>query len=1598
MAGELQNTTILKSNTFSKGMIKDIDSMYLPDGFWNHAVNAINNAHYGAGGGIGNEPANIKSGKAPYTIIGFVYKDNGEWVLFSTTGSSHDDIDGTISDIGIFNESTNIYKSIFEEGDNVRCLNFSVVSPITGACKENYDQTWSVYWQDGHNVDRVINLDNPPYIKDPNNVPCEEVQYYSILDCDAIRLHPLVKQPCLKIKKSIGGGQLINGSYMAVIAYTENKIRLTDYSMPSAPIGLWTHEGLGGSIEVETLNLDDSFEQFELVIIAVTNQQTIAKRIGYYPIHTSNIHLDQVLQSLETVDISLIPMKNVVYEKSNKMFEIGNYLIRSGVTSQPYFNYQPLANKIKVYWVAVKYPKTYYFEGGTSVGFMRDEVYSFFIRWVYKTGARSASYHIPGREISALDDTSISDNNPNKVYSNETKRWQVYDTSNADNTGLAETIIDDTPSNGVIYKSGLMGYHESTEKYPSDPEIWGSLCNQPIRHHKMPSDETIEISGMKNNNEYIYVLGVKFEKIERPKDRDEKYIEDIIGYEILRGSREGNKSIIAKGIFNNMMEYDIFDSSTKGLIQNYPYNDLSEPFLCQNMQHMTNADKVPVGISGSAFKKNIFTFHSPDTNFIKPYLGNNYIKISKIARGNSVGNFSIPYKYPKHKIVTRKAFNISIPIAIGIGLSAALGKTNLTSSKGVSFVVNANWGNQRPMGSSTALGDSIAGIASSFTSGAFLHVGSIMSGIIIMAANFMSYFATGMTEALEAIKNISRWRDYVLQFDSHGLYRTWENVGLNHAPETLTVPSIRRSVSNIKYIGSHVQSFNSNYRINNINRNKYVAIQTTKDIEHIVGTYRDNSKVRVQNHLRPFEEITRYITSYYGAIKIDYENQYGQLDSIVQLPTNSCVYEIESNTDNKTGVVFGGDTYINRYTEKNPYMFFNTWLYDNPNGTELNYRNYVNGPVPRYWVDTTAYDMADSPFNFEAIFNQWFDGAKNKDTELDDTSEYFGEEPVITVPRHFYNFDEDSNSSNRGYLIVKNSYAYLFYNGVRDFFVESEMNLAYRDYGEEDWQKYHDTHYDNHFSSLDIMFRSDLITKSIYHKYDNSLSASKIYSGHISWGTLLPREYNPAISSTSFEYLPRRVVYSLRQIEKHKKDNWRVYLPLNKKDFKGVVSTIKSLNATGAIMLFEDKEPVFFQGVDQLESKSGNKFTVGDGGLFTGLEQTMVNADDSMGYANCTSSRSAINTPYGAFWVSQDSGKIFQYTGRQAIDITKYGMTYWFNQYLPSQLLEQYPNYPHYDNPIIGVGCQAIYDSQYELIYFMKKDYKPLKDDLIFDKETPFIVSEDDNKTKITLYNTQYFEDASWVASFDPKSNSWISFHTWKPSLAIPSLNHFYTVDSIKSLQLDLNLSSDYNYETGSTLWKHNESIDNFCRYYDENSYWEIDYPISTGNQVATLKSVEYQLECFRLAKHEYDKAHQLDENFDRAIVYNSEQISGWLHLEKKPRNNPYEMIAYPKYTLPNMYYNIIYSKEENRYRFNQFWDIVRDRESNPSLFITSSNGVNRIINILSVDYEKAILERKRFRHYANNILLRRISRDDKGIMPKMIFKTISNKLLNSPR
>ncbi len=866
---------------------------------------------------------------------------------------------------------------------------------ITGAVKYNADCTYSVYWQDNNNPDRTLNLDNVPYICTEELVDaCLVKTCTTALDCDALRLHPLVKQPCITVNTSIGAGQLQNGSYQAVIAYSHESIKLTDYCTPSQPQALWDHTGVGGSIDIKITNLDLNFSEYELVVISVINQQTIAKKIGYYSTMQSMVHLDIYLESLETIPLFTIPLKSQVYEKSKKMFSLNGYLIRTSVTTQPYFNYQPSANKIKAEWVVAQYPADYYWKKGNTVGYMRDEVYSFFIRWVYKTGARSASFHIPGRASIANDLIVLPSSNLDITDPNQNKVWQVYDTSTSTAIPPGPPIKD----GGIPLFKGNMGYWESTELYPADkPQIWGNLCGKPIRHHKMPSNETTHIHDTTGN--FINILGVQFNNIAHPTDTAGNIITSISGYEILRGSREGNRTIVAKGMFNNMLTFPIPGSNLTGLMQNYPYNDI-------RIEPTSGGDYFLENVSHS---QGYYSFHSPETTIVRPYLGSGvYTKIYTEEIGTMKGVYDIPYKHPKQKVITNAAFGTAAAVALGIALVSAVGKTSTTTGGSghttilggevttttvsppwvqgtgtLSGTINSVYRNPKTNfdtisttttegGGGTALSGLVTMIAQSGASATTADPFSTVTAlenildIIEIASKFTTYLYEGMSTVLDIIYRAVQYRDYVIQFNSHAFYNNFIKVVNNNKPVSVTNPSITRKLISSKYTSSGVQDFNATHRINNTYRNKFVTLSTANTLPVTVTT--DDTKRSWQDYGIGNEGVAT-TAAYYGALKLDYQNQYGQLTGIMQIPTDSCVNKTIQLKDfpNSTGIIFGGDVYINRYTEKNMYAFFNTWMYDMPNGTNFNYELYYNGAKPRYHAEFRHYAAED--FNVHFTWN-----------------------------------------------------------------------------------------------------------------------------------------------------------------------------------------------------------------------------------------------------------------------------------------------------------------------------------------------------------------------------------------------------------------------------------------------------------------------------------------------------------------------------------------------------------------------------------------------------------------------------------------------------
>ena len=1519
------------TNTFNKGMVKDVNETYSPEGVWTHARNAVNNSHDGQVGVLGNEPANLHMVDIPYTIIGCIHIIDDEWCIFST--------DDANSEIGIFDESKVQYRTVVNDPG----LNFNRDYLITGASRLKSDCGRPVYFADAYNPDRYMDLDNPPYImKTVKDGSCYIQTSTGKLDVEKLRMAPLMSTPVIGLKKSSSAGLLPNGTYQVAVAYAINNIKVSNYFTCNEIQGLWSHENTGGALEVIIGSIDQDFDEFELVVVQYINGQYNVRKLGYFSTRLDKVLIDTLDPTLPVVPLEEISVITPAYEKSDAMYTINNYLLKVGIREKFQFNYQPLANRIRTKWVAVQYPGDYYIKGGNNTGYMRDEQYAFFIRWIYNTGEKTASYHIPGRGPMFGEKDNISSGDAiETINGGLTPRWKAENTASV--TSLDREVISD---GGVVLAKGDMGYWESEYAYPDNkPEIWGSLCGQKIRHHKFPDNNTHQYTNhFLNQGDNIVIMGVQFENISVPVDSQGNPITSIVGYEILRGSREGNKSVVAKGILNNLREYDIpGQNSVKGLYQNYPFNDLRRDSYLVNRKELFDKGGIDGGSDSfclTGYKKNMFSFHSPDTTFNKPYLSMNEVKVYGEVYGTASGYFENAYKHPKFKVPTdfssiiTKVLSVAKTVADVIGaLAGADGVLQLQGDKDIPLtqslitphraeIIAGKWAlGSGSMGTSEGVGAIKRQISN-----------TLITGVNIAMTLAMAYVNTQAMNAqlFRLIIALIPRGQYSAQYNSYGKYT-------NYLPKPLG--DQRRLITNSIYVDNSLQTFSPGYRINNVFRNNFLAIEVSKDISDPVT--KDNSRfVMSEKNTSLNTEVDSTISSHYGALKNPLATQYGFIESIRQMPISTDALTVDPTSGKKytSTVHFGGDVYINRFTEKNSMFFFNNWLFDVDDEIDFDYRMGINVAYPRFWIDNG-------------------------------TSHY----TLLNLASDFRRLDKRSSAI----FHVKEGYFYLFNSGVRDFWVESEINVAYRDWEDTPGKRHYDPH---RYRDLQEMFRSDLIKNSNYYKYDYSLSISKLYSNFNQWGTVLPTDYDPRIAESCYVYNPKRMMYSLPQNKEQKKDMWRVFLPLNYRDFPSAITAVKPVNRTGAVIMFDKESPMEFIGVDTLQTGAGTKILIGDGGLFENQPlQNLVNAEKSYQYGSCQGKYSVCNTPQGLFWISQDQGKIFQHAG-QINEISRDGNKWWFAQHLPSKLLKEFPDYDLVDNPITGIGCQTVYDNTNEVIYFCKKDWvvkEQYKGQLVYKGGNEFLY----NGFRFELGDPSFFDDASFTVSYDLKNKTWISFHDWHPDFLIPGKRHFMSIK-------------------GKGIWMHNTRTDLYTNFYGKDYPFEVEFISSTGQQVTTLRSIEYILEAYKYSKQGTDKHHLLDFNFDKAMVYNSEQISGVLNLNLKAKEKPLLLLNYP--VVNDNSIEILYSKEENKYRFNQFWDITKDRgefsttpvELLQPMFVTRPTGYEYDVNPKYVDYKKGIFQRKKFRHYVNRVFLKKQASGP----VKMNVKIVNTKINPSAR
>lgn len=608
MAGEETTNIRQENNTARSGMNMDMSIGQIPKGTLTYALNGAVENFDSNSVNYQNEPGNELCLNFPqsFHLIGehFIPEQN-KHIFFLTNP------DTGASQIGYMDNNDCIYH-VYVEGD---CLNFNVNNPIHKAVHKITNCSTEVYWTDGLNPRRYIDLnpENKPYITTfTDDVICNP-EVIPVLDCNKLNIQPNFNIPELSVVDVVNGGDLTAGMYQFAIQYsTAAGNGYTSYYSVTNPTPIANPQltttnfnyQVGRSIVLNINNLDITgyFQYYNLAVIKTINDISSVQLVGTYFIDGASNQITYTGQDVTAIPLALADIfeKFPYYEIAQDLTAVRDILVWDNLTSIDRINYQQIANNITLQWQTYQIPSTEDYSDPLNAtnlrSYLRDEVYAFEIVFLLRNGKQTDGFHIPGRAktptdefpyISVLDPDFVG----NPSHGDSSEYWEIYNTGSVIGDIGGPSIGNATP-----YKYGDFAYWESQETYPCNKLVWGDLADTPIRHHKFPD---VLVSPIFQNplpeynpdgtyrpsmqNDSVFPIGVKLNvqqvtQLINSSTLPQEQKDAIVGFKIVRGDRSTNRSIVAKGILRNVGKYE--REGTEYYYPNYPYNDLAkDPFL-----------------------------------------------------------------------------------------------------------------------------------------------------------------------------------------------------------------------------------------------------------------------------------------------------------------------------------------------------------------------------------------------------------------------------------------------------------------------------------------------------------------------------------------------------------------------------------------------------------------------------------------------------------------------------------------------------------------------------------------------------------------------------------------------------------------------------------------------------------------------------------------------------------------------------------------------------------------------------------------------------------------------------------------------------------
>jgi hypothetical protein len=1567
-----------------------------------YALNAVVSAADGNSITYQNEPANTLCFNLPtgYTVIGrlpIIEKNlTVYWLVNETTGDS---------EIGV---ATNC---VYTPKINSKCLNFSMDDPILKAVHRVTSCSTEVYWPSKRNPRRYIDLDNLPYtevIQGTGENPCDVVRTPEV-DCNKLSVQPNFSIPLIDYKAVESEGTLLAGTYQFAFQYSNSLGEgYTSYYSITNPIPIYDpfrvtgdfNYPVGKSIVAEITSIDTTgiFDYFNIAVIKTVNNISSVDIVGTFQIQSSIHKVVYTGQSKSGIQVSIddIFEKFPTYDTAGDVTSLQDILVWADMTTTERISYQSIASQITPEWVSWKLPKSkkqYADEINAADlrGYMRDEVYALDIVFLLKNGHQTDRFSLIGRSPTAQDlqlvdnhdsnfEQEICDDPEPKPY------WKVYNTASV--SGIDPAFDPNDECYQGPYQYGKFAYWESTDTYPCNSEVWGTLQGQPIRHFKFPDSA---VSPHHDNEGNIYPLGIRVNvrqiyDLIRASSLTQEQKEAIEGFKIVRGNRANNKSVIAKGLLFNVGEYTKKGSTY--FYPNYPFNDLREdPFISADSNDRASTDiyisleeqqnsagsettlydslipaeswKEVGDIITATYNGRFAGGNSKKT--LRVYFDNGQIYNSGLLNVDGTNTFILSLQLrrsPDGRIDMINKLQIFGAAPTTTTTSNSLNNVNFLAVHHIKLTAESvDFGNP-----STAASGDITGTSAEVTYKAAPGSASgsnLLNGFDSEGSRQRFTFHSPDTAFYQPFPgNILK-----LETVEYGSTNSHFVEVKKHAKYAF--PSLQSYIVSLG-VGVAVGFASGTYGLSTNPFSGTAAFTAFNIMQDIIFRLLPKRSMSYQ-----FNSVGNYTTT--KPIVNNTGNKIRRLDIATYLPS---------------GMQGVGDTHIiNNYQRESSIYLRTTHTLPDPHSIvgvpEDNsrftlgdvscqdqmytrsisaYYSSIKNIAPDQYGQIYSYQAVDTGFQYKIDITKEFTGSATADVFGGDTfinkfafkrklpffldnrvnfpdgaDVFYDELGNIGYPKYWFSTDVrrgDGGNFNIGSLfgVKVNNFdcsnnAFFYDAGKIYLFAYGIVNFFVESQVNVDLRQAYNITEGDFYPRVGTDIPDDWLQESFVPiAFDNTYTYNKTFSKQNSENvfTTLPVDFIPG--QLCKESLPNRAIYSERQqdVINYKRNNWLIYRPVSYFDFPLNFGKLISVDGIETRQLLARFEDKTLLYNALLTAQSSIADVYLGQQIFNSNVPPVDFAETDTGYAG-TQNKMLIKTEYGHVTVDAKRGQILLFGGRNPIDLGGEEMTLYFTRNLSFKILESFPDYP-IDNNFKGVGIHGVYDTYYDRIIITKLDYKLINPNVIYNAQNGKFTLDG---IEVQLSDSRYFCNTSFTVSYNLLTRSWISFHTYLPVFYVPDIKKFYS-------------------SMGDSVWVHNTVLDTYNTFYGTVKPYILEYPLAFKFQDEILQCIKDFTKVNKVT--DIQTFVQTDNVFfNKVMVYNDQQHSGVRNLLPKPKNNMASYLQYPRINSDSV--DILFVKSNNFYNYNGFWDVVKDQEQPIWGPACESLSIDKVLNLNNLQY-----------------------------------------------